>query len=37
MITLKAFALVVSAGFIFAAYSGDLSADVVLATVACLS
>lgn len=37
MITLKAFALVVGAGFIFTAYSGDLGADVVLAIVACLS
>jgi hypothetical protein len=37
MITLKAIALVVGAGFIFAAYSGDLGADVVLAIVACLS
>lgn len=37
MITLKAIALVVGAGFIFAAYSGDLDADVVLAIVACLS
>jgi hypothetical protein len=37
MITLKAIALVVSAGFIFAMYSGELGADVVLAVVACLS
>lgn len=37
MITLKAIALVVGAGFIFTAYSGDLGADVVLAIVACLS
>jgi hypothetical protein len=37
MITLKAVALVVGAGFIFAAYSGELGPDVVLAIVACLS
>ena len=37
MITLKAVALVVGAGFIFAACSGELGADVVLAIVACLS
>ena len=37
MITLKAIALVVGAGFIFATYSGELGADVVLAIVACLS
>jgi hypothetical protein len=37
MITLKAIGLVVGAGFIFTAYSGDLGADVVLAIVACLS
>jgi|KBSMisStandDraft_5_1062788.scaffolds.fasta_scaffold9604679_1 hypothetical protein len=37
MITLKAIALVVGAGFIFAMYSGELGADVVLAIVACLS
>lgn len=37
MMTLKAIALVVGAGFIFAMSSGELGADVVLAVVACLS
>jgi hypothetical protein len=37
MLTLKAIALVLGAGFIFTMYSGDLSADVILAIVACLS
>lgn len=37
MITLKEIGLVVGAGFIFAAYSGELGPDVVLAIVACFS
>jgi hypothetical protein len=37
MITLKAIAVARGAGFIFAMFSGDLGADVVLAIVACLS
>lgn len=37
MISLKAIALVVGTGFIFAAYSGELGPDVVLAIVACFS
>ena len=37
MLTIKAIALVLGAGFIFTMYSGDLGGDVVLAIVACLS
>jgi len=37
MIALKAIAAILGAGFILCMYSGDLSADVVLAVVACLS
>lgn len=37
MIRLKAIAAALGAGFVFAMFSGDLGADVVLAVVACLS
>jgi len=37
MIVLKVFALVVGAGILFTMYSGELSADVVLAIVSCLA
>jgi hypothetical protein len=37
MLTLKAIAIVLGAGFFFTMYSGDLGGDVVLAIVACLS
>ena len=37
MITLKAIAIVIGAGLILTAYSADLSADVVLAIIACIS
>lgn len=37
MIALKAIALVAGAGILFAMYSGDLGADVVLAIIACLA
>lgn len=37
MVTVKVIALIVGSGFIFAAYSSELSADVALAIVACLS
>jgi len=37
MIILKVFAVVLGAGVLFTMYSGELSADVVLAIVSCLA
>jgi len=37
MITLKAIAVALGAGFLFTVYSGDLGADVFLAIIACFA